>query len=357
MAMNEPNANKPSLLTPDPPPVPAVMTATTSTRCQGLAPARRRRTRRSPRMRFLVAACLGLGFQSALVAEVASLSWDTKVAAPVQALADDAQKLLPAFRFALSTLPEASIVTLALSQPALLGLSQSQSVALAPLVAKRYELIAASPEFLKVPSQLPYCYSDIRPTRGAALVWIPTGASPKSSVIVFLHGYGGSFLWYLHWLSEALPDHILVAPAHGISPTNPPVAYLTEAIVAASRRLGFQLAKPSLVGLSAGGFGACRAFLKAPGTFDRLICLAAYPPNDTARRFGRDQSVHFIAGGREPFVTSGQLWTLLRTVRTTCPAATMSLIPNADHFFMLSHPEETRSALKSALTTPRKGEQ
>jgi pimeloyl-ACP methyl ester carboxylesterase len=301
-------------------------------------------------MKFLVSACIYFGFQGALIAEVASLSWDSKFAAPVQTLAGDAQKLLPAFRFGLSTLPEPAIVTLALSQPALLGLSQSQSAALAPLVAAQYERIAASPEFSAVSSQLPYCYSDARPTRGSALVRIPAGATPKSPVIVFIHGYGGSFLWYLHWLSEALPDHIIVAPAYGISPADLPADYLREAIAAASQRLGFQLPKPSLVGLSAGGFGACRAFLEAPETYERLICLAAYPPNDTVRRFGRGQSVHFIAGSREPFVTSGQLATLIRTVRTSSPAAAMTLIPDADHFFMLSHPEEARKALKSALS-------
>ncbi len=147
-----------------------------------------------------------------------------------------------------------------------------------------------------------------------------------------------------------------MAPSYGISPADLPADYLAEAIAAASRHVGFQLQKPSLVGLSAGGFGACRAFLMAPEAFDRLICLAAYPPNDTVRRFSRAQSVHFIAGSREPFVTSGQLTTLLQTVRTTSPAAAMKLIPDADHFFMLSHPEETRAALNSALAAPREGE-
>jgi len=158
-----------------------------------------------------------------------------------------------------------------------------------------------------------------------------------------------NFLWYLHWLAEALPDHIIIAPAYGISPVNPPVAYLAESIAAASQRLGYQLPKPSLLGLSAGAFGACRVFVKAPDHFERLVCLAGYPPGDTVRRFLRAQAAHFIAGSREPFVTSGHLRSSLQTVRASCPAATMTLIPDADHFFMLSHPDATRKALQSAL--------
>jgi pimeloyl-ACP methyl ester carboxylesterase len=302
------------------------------------------------RMKFFLAGCIYFGLQSGLVAEVASLSWETRVSAPVQTLSADAQKLLPAFRLGLAALPESSIVTLALSQPALLKLSQSQAAELAPLVSKRYELIAASTEYSKVPSQLPYCFSDVRPSRGAAIIQIPAGATPKSPSIVFLHGYGGSFLWYLHWLSEAFPDHIIVAPAYGISPADVPAAYLIEAIDAASVRLGFPLPKPTLVGLSAGGFGACRAYQKAPDRFERLVCLGAYPPDDTIRRFTRTQSVRFVAGARESFVTSGQLRSVLQTVRATCPSSALTIIPEADHFFMLSHPDETRKALQSSFS-------
>ena len=305
-----------------------------------------------PRMKILFAACCCLMFQSVLLAEVALLSWDTKQAAPVQTICGDAQHLLPAFRLGLSTLPESAIVTLALSQPALLGLTRAQSATLAPLIARRYELIEASPVFSKAPSLLPYCYSSTRPTKGAALMHIPATATTKSPTIVFLHGYGGSFLWHLHWLAEALPDHIIIAPAYGISPAAPSVGYLTESVAAASKRLGFKLPMPTLIGLSAGAFGACRAFVKTPDRFARLICLAGYPPDDIVRRFGHAQLIHFVAGAREPFVTSGKLRSALQTVRSSCPAATMTLIPDADHFFMLSRPDETMKALKAAIHQP-----
>ena len=300
-------------------------------------------------MRFLAIVCSYLVLHGILMAEVARLSWDTKLAAPVQAVGGKAEKLLPAFRLGLSTLPESAIVGMALSQPAILGLTPEQSATLAPLVAKRYERIAASPDFSRAPSLLPHCYSESRPTKGAALMYVPASVSARSPSIVFLHGTGGSFVWYLHWLAEALPDHLIIAPAYGISPADPSADYLAESVAAASRRLGFALSKPTLIGLSAGAFGVCRAFVKAPDGFERLICLAGYPTDDVVRRFGNRQSVHFIAGAREPFVTSGLLGSSVETVRATCPAATLTLIPDADHFFLLSHPEETRKALKSAL--------
>ncbi|OYV07049.1 MAG: hypothetical protein CFE26_03005, partial [Verrucomicrobiales bacterium VVV1] len=61
-------------------------------------------------MKFLVTICGYFLLQGALVAEVARLSWDTKQAAPVQAVGGKAEKLLPAFRLGLSTLRESAVV-------------------------------------------------------------------------------------------------------------------------------------------------------------------------------------------------------------------------------------------------------
>lgn len=305
-------------------------------------------------MKILFSAFIYFASPCEICAEVTALSWETKLASPAQTVSGDAQKLLPAFRLGLATLPESSVVALALSQPALLGVTATQSATLTPLVAKRYELIAASPEYSKAPSQLSYCYSHVRPTRGSALMHIPTGVSHKSPSLVFLHGYGGSFLWYLHWMAEAFPHHIIIAPAYGISPAEIPATYLVEAIDAASAQLGFPLEKPTLVGLSAGGFGACRAYLKTAESFERLVCLGAYPPDDTIRRFTRTHNVRFVVGAREPFVTNGRLRSHLQTIRLNCPAAALSIIPDADHFFLLSHPDEARKALLITSSPERK---
>jgi pimeloyl-ACP methyl ester carboxylesterase len=256
---------------------------------------------------------------------------------------------LPALQLAISTLPESAVVTLALSQPALLGLSSDQAAALGPLVARRYQLIAASREFSPQASLLPYCYAVARPSEGAALMYVPDGVSPRSPVVVFLHGFGGSFQWYLHWLAEALPRHVIIAPAYGISPVTPDVAYLTEAVAAASQHLRLRLATPALLGLSAGGFGACRAFVSAPRQFSQLVCLAAYPPAEVRAHFRQDQRLHFLAGAREGFVVSGQFAAALQQVRAKCPLAAATLIAGGEHFFMLTHAEDTRVALRKAL--------
>ena len=71
-------------------------------------------------------------------AEVMRVTWKTAHAAAPPQFTRPSADFLPAFRMALTALPESAIVALALSQPALLGLTNAQAGAMRPLVAERY---------------------------------------------------------------------------------------------------------------------------------------------------------------------------------------------------------------------------
>ncbi len=238
-------------------------------------------------------------------------------------------------------MPESMIVSLALSQPGLLGLTADQAKTLQPLVAERYKAIAASEAYCVAPSALSYCFGSIKADHGLATVHVPDDFGPQTPVIVFLHGYGGSFLWYQHYLAQHFPQHLIICPAYGITPSAIPAAYLIECLAAVEKRLGKALvAEPWLLGLSAGGFGACRVFTDLPGRFAGMICLAAYP---LSRQEGK-QNTYFIAGGEEVFVKNGQFKRLVGDAK-------IHLIPGAGHFFLLTHEQESVAKLREWLQT------
>ena len=303
-------------------------------------------------MRFLaVLATLALA-PVLSAAEVVGISWDSTHACEPVKLATGGDNWLPAFRASLLFLPESAVVKLSLSRPAQLGLSPEQAAALRPLVAERYRRIEASPVYSKAPSLLSYCFSDHKPAKGSANLYLPDHPTPASPVLVFLHGYGGSFLWYQHWLSEAFPDSIILCPAHGVSPAKVAPEYLSEAIAAASAKLGFPIKRPTLIGLSAGGFGACRAYTASPSSYSRLLCLASYPPEETVARFPNNSIVDFVAGSEEPFVKSGQLARVSMAIRRQGATSSVHLIPGGDHFFLLSHREASVEVMQRLGGTP-----
>lgn len=256
------------------------------------------------------------------------------------------------FRLALINLPESAVVTLALSQPALLGLNSTQADTLRPLAAARYELISKSPVYSGVASALPYCFAEKRPQEGLALVHIPSGADARTPVLVFLHGYGGSFLWYQHLLAEHFSQLIIVCPAYGINTSTIPSEYVQECVQAVGARLGRPVLKPVLLGLSAGGFGTCALYTQHPERFDRMICIAAYPPEDLLLKFPHEGKAAFIAGGEEPFVKSGAFARCITQVRKLAPTTQDFVVPQADHFFLLTHTTLTMAKLREWIPRP-----
>lgn len=279
-------------------------------------------------------------------AELVQVTWPTTHASEPPQVPPAATQYLPAFRMAIQVLPEASIVALALSQPALLDLTAEQAGRLQPLTAARYRLMAQSALYAQAASALPYCFAAQKPVSGLASLYVPDGAGPTTPSIVFVHGYGGSFLWYQHYLSEIFPGHILICPAFGVTGAFISPEYVTESIAAASKHLGFTVAKPYLIGLSAGGYGACEVYVAIPNAFSRFICLAANPPENTVHRFPHEARPCFLSGGTEPFVTSGEFQRLTSVIRRDCPGMEVATVSGADHFFLLTHPEPTTACLR-----------
>ncbi len=278
---------------------------------------------------------------SAEAANIIQVTWPTKHASPPLMLEPKVMAWMPAFRVALGSVPEATTVNLALAQPALLGLTMEQAKQLQPLVAEQYRQIAASEVFQKAPSFLGYCFSEKTPANGLANVQVPDGWTAESPVLVFLHGYGGSFLWYQHYLARHFPKHLIICPAWGISPAKISPAYLSECLKAVETRLDLRIRAPWLLGLSAGGFGVLRAAAALPESFAGVICMAAYPVTRPP-----NQPPHFfIAGSEEPFVTSGHF------LKVTTGAKT-HLVKGAGHFFMLTHEDETVKRLHEWMGNP-----
>lgn len=284
--------------------------------------------------------------------EVIRVTWKTTHAAAPPQFNRPAADFLPMFRLALNTLPDSAIVTLALSQPAMLGLTPAQAATMRPLVAERYALIAKSPVYSGVASALPYCFAEKRPQEGLALVHLPMGADARTPVLLFLHGYGGSFLWYQHLLAEHFTSHIIICPAYGINTSTIPSEHVQECVQAVGVRLGRPALKPVLMGLSAGGFGACDVYTKHPERFDRLICMAAYPPEDLLLKFPREAKAAFIAGSNEHFVKSGDFARRIAKVRQMSHVTQAFTVPEADHFFLLTHTTLTMVKLHEWLPRP-----
>ena len=289
----------------------------------------------------------------AYAGDVVLIKWPSKFAPEPAKLSPALSQWLPTFQLALDTLPEPAIVQLALTQPQLLGIDANQANKLRSLVAERYRLIASAPDFRNAPSVLRYSYPSQKADCGYATAYIPERINSATKTLIFVHGYGGSFVWYLHWLASYFPDQVILAPSYGLSPAYISPIYLKECVEALEKRLGRPASSKTLIGLSAGGFGACHLVVEAPDQWNEAICLGCYPPPECLAKAARGQRFHFICGRDEYYVKSNKLSGDTRTLKSRGADATMELLPSEDHFFMLTSPDQTAKALRMALDLTR----
>ncbi len=284
--------------------------------------------------------------------QVFNIRWPTTHGAPPATLPNVSPTEMAAYRLGLVFTSESNVVDLVAGQNEALGISVDQAAYFKNLFGERYHLIDADPVFRDAPSALSYCFSANTPTQGLAVVYAPKKLDANLAPLVFLHGYGGSFLWSQQLLAEYFPDRLIICPAYGISSGLMPAAYLSECLQAVQRKVARSLPPPVLIGLSAGGFGAARIYIKSPKQFSRLIVLAAYPPQDTLAHFDKTMSVRFLVGAREDYVQSGAFQQYLRAIQPRPTDFEAQTIADADHFFLLEKREEALKILRRWIDVP-----
>src|SRR5580704_15083716 len=208
----------------------------------------------------LLAAILPVLSYSCFGQEFLQLRWQSHNTSPPISWAGGSPQLLKAVRTGLTVMPEETIISSALAESPLFGLPEKDSQELQSLFYPYYKRLRQSEPFKSAPSSLAYCLSDIKPTNGLVTVYVPAKWDRNTRSIIFLHGYDGSLLAYAYFLSGVFPNRIIICPAYGITCGNIPWKYIKESEDAVGSRLKIQIDRPLLIGLSAGGFGACRIY-------------------------------------------------------------------------------------------------
>jgi|GEM_PF-1123143 len=306
-------------------------------------------------MRFLTALLAGVIFSPLAdaapprdsLATVLSTTWPSQVTAPPV----DAKHLaggkatLGLVQLAVASTSEKDLVAVASIGGVALGLPSDPAEQLQRLLVERYASMAKNPTFRDAPSALRYCYSAEQPPHGMATCYVPSDVNSDTEVVLFLHGFGGSFLYTLHELATVFPDRIIVAPAFGISCAQISQPYINECLESVAKKLEIKLRQPLLIGLSAGGFGAFDRYVDRPTAYESLICLAAFPSDYARGRLPEKGRIRLMAGARESFVTDGRLAVCVSDLNRRVADFEYTTIANGGHFFLLTHPEATRAKL------------
>jgi hypothetical protein len=229
-----------------------------------------------------------------------------------------------------------------------LGLTKASSKMLSEHLEQVYRSIDNDPLFRNLPSALPYCLSDKRPTKGHYFAYYPAKLTEKTPVIVFLHGFSGNVQFNAYLLKEEFPDAVILLPSWGISWHNGDLQYISDMLKDVREKKSITISTPILMAISAGGPTGFRLYNENPDYFSCFISLASAPPLNTVPTLKRNLKILMVNGKKDTIFP-------ISKVQSTAAKLTAQLshfrleVLDSDHFFLLSKREETFNAIKSFL--------
>lgn len=269
---------------------------------------------------------------------------------PVTRIAPNMAALTVMVEQSVARLGEGTVLQAAVAgAPGPLRLSADQSAALRKGFRDVYSAIAADPFFAKLPSALPHAVSQDAARPGHYFLYSPPRLEPNARIIVFLHGFGGNFQFYLWLLKSAFPNDLIVCPSYGIAWSRDGGAYLEEVITHVGNRFDIAERKPWLIAISAGGPAGFAIYNAASAKFSGLICLASCPEERDIRSARDDMNILMIYGAKDDRFPVENVRAAVAMLRTRVRGLSVKEFAAADHFFMLTMPKETFEAIREFM--------
>ncbi len=235
----------------------------------------------------------------------------------------------------LKVLPEPALVQAVISTGPSVGLSSEQQDQLKLLFADAYRQIVEDEQMSTISSALPYCLSVESVEGGHYFLYIPKRVSKDTDVLVFLHGFGGNFLFYLKVLKDQFPDHIIVLPSWGATWANGNARYIREVYIDVEQRFGIKIGKAHLMSISGGGAISFDIYQQNKVWFKDLTVLASAVAEASVGHLDGDLSILTINGISDDRFPIAFVRERNAELRRAAPMTVSSELPG-DHFFFLS---------------------
>ena len=248
--------------------------------------------------------------------------------------------LASSFQKSLKILPESMLVTSVLFLVnSKVGVSEKQKKKLHAIFQKTYLNILKDKQMQGIPSALPYCLSAQSPNYGHYFIYLPAKIQSSTKRIVFLHGYGGNFMFYIYVLKKAFKDSIIIIPSWGSSWSHGNYRYLQQVYADIETKFSIKIKRPVLMAISAGGGFAFKQYNKSPKRFKSLISFATCPYIRTINRMKPDLSIIMICGKYDKRFPWQGIKSRVMQVKAKVNNFKLKLIPD-NHFFFLSSQKE-----------------
>lgn len=283
-------------------------------------------------------------------ATVRLIHFKSETKLPVFASTPETEPERKLFEAAFVNADEGAVLATAVSVlPRVMRLTPEQATTLSEGFRRSYAEMDADPAFQGVESALPDAASRDPDRAGTYLLHTPGELKDMTRLIVFLHGYGGNFRFYMGALRRAFPNDVIVCPSYGMSWRADGRPFLDTVLADVGKRLERDLGKPVLMAISAGGPGAFAIYAAAPERFAGLVSLVTYAnPKDIASA-PADVRVVFVNGAKDDWMPIKRVRAIVLARGAELPRLSLRALDDADHFFLITRPELATDVLREAV--------
>jgi predicted esterase len=229
-----------------------------------------------------------------------------------------------------------------------LGLTAKETQGLYASLDRVYGSISSDALFKNVGSALPYCLADKRPAQGHYFAYYPAKTADDTQVIVFLHGFGGNFLFYTYLLKEEFPHAVILVPSWGASWHDGTMQYLDDMYKDVKRRRSLSIRKPCLMAISAGGPAGFRLYNEQPDRFSCCVSIASAPSLAIVPELKDNLKILMVNGKQDSRFRIAHVQSIASKLAERLPHFQIHVL-DGDHFFLLSKREETFRVIKAFL--------
>jgi pimeloyl-ACP methyl ester carboxylesterase len=229
-----------------------------------------------------------------------------------------------------------------------IGLSAKETQGLRASLDEVYNRISSDALFTNISSALPYCLADKRPTHGHYFAYFPQKVTDATHVIVFLHGFGGNFLFYMYVLKEEFRDAVVLVPSWDSSWHDGTMQYLDDMYKDVKLKRPVSIHKPYLMAISAGGPAGFRLYNEKPDRFSCYVSIASAPSFGVVPVLKDNLKILMLNGRQDSGFRIARVQPIASKLAERLPHFQFHVV-DGDHFFFLSKREDTFRIIKAFL--------
>lgn len=249
----------------------------------------------------------------------------------------------------LSFLPEETVISLSVIGSSFFYDFQGDSPAeVSKAAAERYQEVNRDPLVGPLKSTIPYSFSKTKPKHGYYYLYEPESIEDETRILLFLHGFGGCFKYYIHFLRKAFPNDILVFPVYGHSGGIIERRYLKDMWADLGNRVAIEGGKPWLIGISAGGYSVFRLYGGQPEGFSGAVSIASVCPDNEFSSLSKQMKLLMLNGDNEQGLPKRVLEVQKRELSARIEDFEFHYIEGT-HFFLFQKEEEVAKHMQNFI--------